>query len=75
MIFAGTSGVLDDMSVDQVRDFEAELYRYVEGTNPGLLRTIMEKKVLDDALKGEMTKVIKQAKEAFAAERKAVGAR
>jgi F-type H+/Na+-transporting ATPase subunit alpha len=74
MIFAGTSGVLDDMSVEQVRDFEAELFRYVEGTNPGLLRTIMEKKVLDDALKAEMTKVIKQAKEAFVSERKAVAA-
>ncbi len=75
MIFAGTSGVLDDMSVDQVRDFEAELYRYVEDANPGLLRTIMEKKVLDDALKADMTKVMKQAKEAFVSERKAVGAR
>ncbi len=28
-------------------------------TNPGLLRTIMEKNVLDDNLKAEMTKVIK----------------
>jgi F-type H+/Na+-transporting ATPase subunit alpha len=74
MIFAGTSGVLDDMPVDQVRDFEAELYRYVEGTSPGLLRTIMEKKILDDSLKADMTKMIKQAKEAFVAEHQAVGA-
>ena len=75
LIFAGTSGVLDDMSVEQVRDFEAELYRYVEGINPGLLRTIMEKKVLDDALKAEMTKVIKQCKEGFVAEPQAAAAR
>jgi hypothetical protein len=34
----------------------------------------MEKKVLDDALKAEMTKVIQEAKEAFVAERKAVEA-
>src|SRR5947207_1423057 len=74
MIFAGTTGVLDDMAVEDVRGFEDELYRYVEGTNPGLLSTIMEKKVLDDALKAEMTKVIKQAKEAFVADRQAVGA-
>jgi F-type H+/Na+-transporting ATPase subunit alpha len=74
MIFAGTSGVLDDMPVDQVRDFEAELYRYVENSNPGLLSTIMEKKVLDDGIKAQMTKVIKEAKESFVAERKAVGA-
>jgi F-type H+-transporting ATPase subunit alpha len=72
VIFAGTNGFFDDLPVDQVRDFEAELYRYVDTTNPGLLRTIMEKKVLDDALKAEMTKVVKQCKEAFIAERQAV---
>ncbi len=72
VIFAGTNGFFDDLPVDQVRDFEAELYKYVDATNPGLLRTIMEKKVLDDALKAEMSKVIKQSKEAFVAERQAV---
>ena len=74
MIFAGTSGVLDDMAIEQVRDFEAELYRYVDATNSGLLAAIMEKKILDDALKAEMTRVIKQAKDAFVAERQAVAA-
>jgi F-type H+/Na+-transporting ATPase subunit alpha len=72
IIFAGTNGFFDDLPVDQVRAFEAELYRFVDATSPGLLRTIMEKKVLDDALKAEMNKVIKQSKEAFVAERQAV---
>ncbi len=72
IIFAGTNGFFDDLPVDQVRDFEAELYRFVDATNPGLLRTIMEKKVLDDALKAEMSKVIKQSKETFVADRQAV---
>jgi len=75
MIFAGTGGVLDDMAVEQVRDFEAELYRYVDATHPALLNTIMEKKVLDDALKAEMTKIIKDCKGAFMAEQQAVAAR
>ncbi len=74
-IFAGTSGALDDLPVDQVRAFEAELYKFVDSTNPALLRTIMEKKILDDGLKAEMTKVIKQCKEAFVAERQAVAAK
>ena len=72
MIFAGTSGFLDDLAVDQVRDFEAELYKFVDTTNPGLLRSIMEKKILDDTLKAEMTKVIKECKEAFVSQRQAV---
>jgi len=71
IIFAGTNGFFDDLPVDQVREFEAELYKYVDATNPGLLRTIMEKKVLDDALKAEMSNVIKQSKEAFVADRQA----
>jgi F-type H+-transporting ATPase subunit alpha len=72
IIFAGTSGFLDDLPVDQVRDFEADLYEYVDATNPGLLRTIMEKKTLDDTLKAQMTKTIKECKETFVAERQAV---
>ena len=70
IIFAGTSGVLDDMPVEQVRPFEAELYKYVDTANPKLLQTIMEKKILDDSLKAEMTKVLKEFKEQFLAARK-----
>jgi F-type H+-transporting ATPase subunit alpha len=72
IIYAGTSGFLDDLPVDQVRDFEAELYKYVDATNPGLLRTIMEKKILDDNLKAEMSKIVKECKETFMTERQAV---
>jgi F-type H+/Na+-transporting ATPase subunit alpha len=70
IIFAGTSGAFDDMPVEQVRSFEAELYKYVDASNPGLLRTIMEKKVLDDNLKAEMSRVIEEAKETFLAAQK-----
>src|SRR2546421_5220677 len=71
MIFAGTSGFLDDMPVNQVRDFEKELYKYVDATQGNLLRTIMEKKILDDGLKAQLSKVIKEAKETFVAEQAA----
>ncbi len=72
IIFAGTGGFLDDLPVNRVRDFEKELYEYVDATNAGLLRTIMEKKILDDALKAQLTDVIKQAKQQFVASREAV---
>jgi F-type H+-transporting ATPase subunit alpha len=72
IIFAGTSGALDDLPVEQVRDFEKEMYKYVETTNPGLLNTIMEKKVLDDPLKAELSRVIKEAKAQFVDSRAAV---
>jgi F-type H+-transporting ATPase subunit alpha len=70
VIFAGTGGFLDDMPVGQVRPFELELHKYVDTANPGLLQKIMEKKILDDGLKAEMTKVIKDCKEQFLAARK-----
>ena len=72
IIMAGPGGFLDDLPVAQVREFEAELFKYVESTNPGLLRTIMEKKILDDALKGQLQNVIKEAKQQFVASRQAV---
>jgi F-type H+-transporting ATPase subunit alpha len=71
IVFAGTGGFLDDLPVEQVRPFELELYKYVDMANPGLLRTIMEKKILDDGLKAEMKKVISEFKEQFVAARKA----
>jgi len=70
IVFAGTNGFLDDLPVEQVRGFELELYKYVDTANPGLLRTIMEKKILDDGLKAEMKKVISEFKEQFVATRK-----
>ena len=72
IIFAGTGGFLDDLPVNQVRAFEKELYEYVDATNSGLLRTIMEKKILDDSLKAQLTDVIKQAKQQFVSSQEAV---
>ena len=72
IIFAGTSGALDDLPVEQVGDFEKDLYKYVDTTNPGILNTIMEKKILDDALKAELSRVIKEAKQQFVDARQAV---
>jgi F-type H+-transporting ATPase subunit alpha len=72
IIFAGTGGFLDDLQVDQVRDFEKALYEYVDATNAGLLRAIMEKKVLDDSLKAQLADIIKQAKQQFVGSQEAV---
>ncbi len=72
IILAGTCGFLDDLPVEQVRDFEKELLKYADATNPALLRSIMEKKTLDDALKGQLTNLIKEAKQQFVASREAV---
>jgi F-type H+/Na+-transporting ATPase subunit alpha len=72
IIYAGTQGLLDDMAVDQLHDFEKGLYEFVDASSQDLLRTIEEKKTLDDDLRKSMTDVIKQYKDQFASEHQAV---
>jgi F-type H+/Na+-transporting ATPase subunit alpha len=72
IIYAGTQGLLDDMPVDQLGEFEKGLSNYVETSNPGVLKSIEDKKILDDELRAGLTKVIKEFKERFASEHQAV---
>src|SRR5438309_2197547 len=69
IIYAGTNGFLDDLEVEQVRPFSEELNKYVESMNPKLLDTIMQKKTIDDSMKAEIEKTLKEFKQRFVAER------
>jgi F-type H+-transporting ATPase subunit alpha len=75
IIFAGTNGFLDDLPVERCREFEKQLYEYADTMNPGLLKSIEEKKVLDDQLKAEMSKLVRESKERFVGERQMAAAR
>src|SRR5437868_2117102 len=57
VIWTATNGYLDDVPVENVRRFEAELLRFVENSHPGLLQSIREKKSLTD----DVTSDLKQA--------------
>jgi F-type H+/Na+-transporting ATPase subunit alpha len=70
IIYAGTNALLDDLPVDQLREFEIGLYKYVDAVNPALLTTIETKKALDDQIKADMNKTINEFKERFVAEKK-----
>ncbi len=74
IIFAGTNGYLDDLPVEQCGKFEEELYRFVENAHRPLWARIREKRVLDDALRGELHNIIKEFKDRFVAELPAVSA-
>jgi F-type H+-transporting ATPase subunit alpha len=75
IIYAGTNGFLDDLAVEDVKQFENDLYKSVDTANASLLNSIMEKKTLDDALKAEMNKVLTEFKQRFVSERQAVAAK
>jgi F-type H+/Na+-transporting ATPase subunit alpha len=70
IIFAGTSGMLDDLAVEHVRPFEAELSRFMDTSQTALLQEIREKKALDDQLKSKLNTVIKEFKERFVSQHK-----
>jgi F-type H+-transporting ATPase subunit alpha len=70
MIFAGTAGLLDDLSTDLIADFEPDLYRFIENAYPGILTEIREKKILSDELREQMNAALKEFKERFLSERK-----
>jgi len=74
IIYAGTNGYLDDLAVEQIRTFETELYKYVESMNAGLLQSIMEKKIIDDSLKANIEKTLKEFKQRFVSEHEPVAA-
>jgi F-type H+-transporting ATPase subunit alpha len=70
IIYAGSIGALDDLPLDQIRDFEIELYKFVENAQPGILSGIREKKELTDELKAKMNAALKEFKDKFVAARK-----
>jgi len=65
IIFSGTNGLLDDLDVADCRPFEQYLYRFLDASHPGLLEKIRNRKAIDDDIKGELQKAIKEAKERF----------
>jgi F-type H+/Na+-transporting ATPase subunit alpha len=67
IIFAGANRYLDDLEVSQVGRFERELYPFVETNHPAIMKTLVEKKAIDDALKAEMIKALDAFKERFLA--------
>jgi F-type H+/Na+-transporting ATPase subunit alpha len=67
VLYAGANGLIDDVPVEAVRRFEAELIAFMERRHPEVLSTIREKKIIDDALKPQLEAAIKEFKGAFKA--------
>jgi F-type H+/Na+-transporting ATPase subunit alpha len=70
IIYAGTSGMLDDLAVEQIRPFEAELNKFLDTSQSALLQEIREKKALGDEVKTKLNTVIKEFKERFVSQHK-----
>jgi F-type H+/Na+-transporting ATPase subunit alpha len=67
IIFAGTQGLLDDLPVESVREFETFFYGWLERKNPEMLTEIRDKKELSDSLRDALTTAVGEAKSEFSA--------
>ncbi|MDR3719982.1 MAG: F0F1 ATP synthase subunit alpha [Candidatus Acidoferrales bacterium] len=65
LIFASANKYLDDIPVSECARFERELYPFVEANYGGLLKTIAEKKALDDAVRADAKAALDAFKERF----------
>jgi F-type H+-transporting ATPase subunit alpha len=59
IIYAGTNGFVDKLPVESLREFETELYRYIDDKHPEIWTEIREKREVGDELKTKVDKVLK----------------
>src|SRR5215467_3182672 len=66
-LYVATSGGVDSVAVGDVGRFEQEFLQFVETGHPGILKSIAEKKALDDSIKAEIKKAVDEFKDRFTA--------
>jgi F-type H+-transporting ATPase subunit alpha len=64
-IWAGTSGRLDDVPLEDVRRFEAEFLEFLRRTQPQILQTVAETKDLGDDTVSALSDAIDEFKQQF----------
>ncbi|HDZ5066131.1 TPA: F0F1 ATP synthase subunit alpha [Campylobacter jejuni] len=62
LIFAGTKGFLDDIAVSKIKEFEDEIYLFIESKHPDIFEQIRSKKALDSELEEKLAKAINEFK-------------
>ena len=67
IIYAGTNGWLDELPVETLADYEAELYNYIESNDPSIYGDLKEKQEFDDGLKEKLDKVLTSFGDTFKA--------
>ena len=65
IIYAAVKKHLLDLPVDQILDFQKELFELIDTKYPEIFTNIAETKVMDDATEEKLIKAINEAKESF----------
>jgi F-type H+-transporting ATPase subunit alpha len=62
MVWTVTNGLADDIEVADLRRFEEDIFKFIEGSHPAVLSTIRDKKTIDDDLKAAMREAVEDFK-------------
>ncbi|MBS3757640.1 MAG: F0F1 ATP synthase subunit alpha [Desulfobacterales bacterium] len=65
IIYAGTKGYLDDLSLDVLAKYEAGLYQFIESRYPDIFKTIQEERKVSDELDQKMEKAFNEYADEF----------
>ncbi len=58
VIYAGTSGLADNIEIERMNEWEASLIRFLDSSHGDILKEIREKKALSDELKARLKSAI-----------------
>ncbi len=67
VLFAVNAGLMEDIALDRVADFQDQMLRYMSSTHPGIVKTIADTADLTDETEGGLTQAINDFKGSFAA--------
>lgn len=67
ILYAGANGYLDSLPVDTMRDYEDELYSYIESNEPSIFTDLKEKQEFTDEIKEKLNKTLDSFGETFKA--------
>jgi F-type H+-transporting ATPase subunit alpha len=73
-IWAATNGFIDDVAVEDVRDFEAEYVAFLENAKGSLLEAIRTEKTLTDDIKAQLKSATEEFKARYSSKAKGAGA-
>ena len=62
ILFALTNGLLDDIEIGKIKDFETELQNYLDANNSDLLKSIEDQKAISEEINGELVEAVNNFK-------------
>src|SRR2546427_900896 len=66
IIWSATNGFTDDVAIEDIRKFEADLLSFIENSHPGVLQKLREKKAVTDEVQKDLEQSLKDFKEMWA---------